>query len=648
VIRPGSKPLLRIESGNEWSLDLDSSTALGAWKKARTLGAISQKAKWQLSSNRSEAIPNIQILNPELDDLNNSQLLPVAPHAEPQGWAWESEPLFFDNGSIQVEIVLPADARNPRIFHFSRAVCDRFVCKSSKADAPLRLIGLLEFGNDLGDFELAWEWESPSGNRKASLRGTVYSTKLDLTSDFKAMLKGVENRFEGAVRLDILRQTHWNILSSTSPATLQSWLSVFRQLEHDLFFAFQRLIRCHRQTLKSEVEWVRAEGIRKMSPAREESIARGIKERPNKLFHVEKGILDPDRIENRFAKHVLTSIIADLERAKRALDGRTQVSDIFREWIESRHGEWAAIGKHPFWRGISAFHGFHQESLVIHRDPTYSRIVEGWSILRKGLSLVLSERFQGGIQTVDDLYEIWCLVQLDQAILDLGWSSSESTWSNGGIGWDDLGTKPQAVAARLVYENSGCEGERIEMLYQPSANVNPSKAKGWEGIHSLPVTQRPDIVIRHHKNGYIRTWIFDAKYRVEIENSTQCYAPHDAINQMHRYRDAILWAEDSAIMSKKHIREGIGAFVLFPGHSIGWTEHLQNYSISQVNIGAFPLRPTWEDGSYITRGDGFNLIRELIKAKTTDLGWLDGLDPSTPQIKTINRTEFHTDISFSV
>ena len=462
------------------------------------------------------------------------------------------------------------------------------------------------------------------------------------------MLEGVQNRFEGAVRLDILRQTHWNILPSTSAASLQSWLAVFRQLEYDLYLAFQRLIRYHRQTLKSEVEWVRGETIKKVSPSREEVIARGIKERPNRLFHIEKRVLDPDRIENRFAKHVLLNILTDLARAKQAIEGRTQVSEIFQEWIDRRLSEWTTIGKHSFWREISTFHGFHQESLIIHRDPTYARIVEGWSILRKGLSLVLSDRFRGGIQSVDDLYEIWCLVQLDQAILDLGWTSKEVNWVNEGKEWDDLGARSQTVTARLIYHKLDCTGEKIEMLYQPSANGQPSKSKGWEGVHSLPVTQRPDIVFRHHKDGYTRTWIFDAKYRIETERLGQCYAPHDAINQMHRYRDALLWNSDPTISTDIHLRESIGAFVLFPGHSLDWAQHSQSKSISHVNIGAIPLRPIWDNGNCPIRGDGFHLIRELIKIKTTEQGWVNGSDPSTPQPKSVSNTSNGQNIGYFI
>ena len=67
------------------------------------------------------------------------------------------------------------------------------------------------------------------------------------------------------------------------------------------------------------------------------------------------------------------------------------------------------------------------------------------------------------------------------------------------------------------------------------------------------------------------------------------YPPTDAINQMHRYRDAIYYSKEEPYRSK----EIIGGYILFPGR--GNDEYIkQRYyseSIRSVNIGAFPLLP---------------------------------------------------------
>ena len=75
----------------------------------------------------------------------------------------------------------------------------------------------------------------------------------------------------------------------------------------------------------------------------------------------------------------------------------------------------------------------------------------------------------------------------------------------------------------------------------------------------------------------VYTWIFDAKYRITEDG----YAPSGAINQMHWYRDAILWGKEAPFK-----RETLGAYVLYPGE-----KELYKNSIQNVNIGAYVLTP---------------------------------------------------------
>lgn len=103
------------------------------------------------------------------------------------------------------------------------------------------------------------------------------------------------------------------------------------------------------------------------------------------------------------------------------------------------------------------------------------------------------------------------------------------------------------------------------------------------------------------------TYLYDAKYRVisdnrldkDIEQSDLDemrelqggdYPPSDAINQMHRYRDAIYYGSDRKEHSSKEV---IGGYILFPGRGDNETIAKRYYSssVDSVNIGAFPLLP---------------------------------------------------------
>ena len=129
------------------------------------------------------------------------------------------------------------------------------------------------------------------------------------------------------------------------------------------------------------------------------------------------------------------------------------------------------------------------------------------------------------------------------------------------------------------------------------------------GINTATTEQRPDIVlnIRKASGEIVLTYLYDAKYRVindkkldkdfEEQDIAEMsvlpggdYPPTDAINQMHRYRDAIYYSKEHEPYRSKEI---IGGYILFPGR--GSDEYVKkryySASVESVNIGAFPLLP---------------------------------------------------------
>src|SRR5690606_11589129 len=76
------------------------------------------------------------------------------------------------------------------------------------------------------------------------------------------------------------------------------------------------------------------------------------------------------------------------------------------------------------------------------------------------------------------------------------------------------------------------------------------------------------------------------------------YVPDDAINQMHRYRDALIRLSEStsssmACQPAKKSRPVVGAFALYPGLFDQTTEENRYATaIKEVGIGAFALLPS--------------------------------------------------------
>ncbi|WP_245609107.1 nuclease domain-containing protein [Vibrio rhizosphaerae] len=108
-------------------------------------------------------------------------------------------------------------------------------------------------------------------------------------------------------------------------------------------------------------------------------------------------------------------------------------------------------------------------------------------------------------------------------------------------------------------------------------------------------------------------WLFDAKYRIKTEKKgfddssedfeSTDYVPDDAINQMHRYRDALIRLSEphgpkspssgNAGQSPKKSRPVFGAFALYPGFFDQATKtNPYEATIEEVGIGAFALLPS--------------------------------------------------------
>jgi hypothetical protein len=623
--------LLRLSGSGGWSIELDSSTAMSNWRKAQALGVISEAVEWRLTTDADVRDIDLTVVDPSDED---HELVPVVPIAFDRGWRWFSKPLLFDNGSIHVEILLPSGASDPAVFHLSRAVCERFVSKN--IGDRVRLVGLIEPGNDVGSFELAWQWRQGGIPKRACLRTTVLSTKMDVQQDFPRMVRAIREAFPARLKLDLLRQTRWGLMSSDGAPTIQSWLAVFQSLEVELLATVERVMRRPRWKLGERNEWRRLERIQRLPSYREEEIARAV-DHPQRLHRIECPVIDPDQLENRFVKHVALDIRDELRRVSAVLKTRKGVSDIFAQWMDERVIRWESLCRHPFWRSIGPFKGLRQESLTLQRDMAYAGIRRGWDLLRSGLEVVLTGATRGGIRSIDDLYELWCLVQMDRALQELGWARHKEEWSFGRGDWDDfqrIGGRA-TVAARLSYRNKEYTGETVSLIYQPHITAQPSTETCWEGVLATPVDQQPDLVLRHRKPaGDVATWIFDAKYRVETEFGKIRVAPSDAIHQVQRYRDALLVQTTSfqvnhdsdSFFEKKVslVREAWGAFVLFPGSAEnGWQIHPQASAIDLVNIGAIPLRCT-------DPVDGYEVLKEFLEEKFAARRLGTGFDNATP------------------
>lgn len=185
-----------------------------------------------------------------------------------------------------------------------------------------------------------------------------------------------------------------------------------------------------------------------------------------------------------------------------------------------------------------------------------------------------------------------------------------------------------------VFYHSG--DDLIKLHYQHTYNRSSGD------VHTATTDNRPDIVLTIRKpDGFELTYLFDAKYRVSDDNEftkedkeeinelrAADYPPSDAINQMHRYRDAIYYGEKQQNVQQHSAKEIIGGYILFPGRGddVAVRNRYFYKSIETVNIGAFPLLPDHKD----PENEGSLLYEHLTKILTEQSAY-EQIRDSIPQ-----------------
>ena len=182
---------------------------------------------------------------------------------------------------------------------------------------------------------------------------------------------------------------------------------------------------------------------------------------------------------------------------------------------------------------------------------------------------------------------IGCAIEL--AVLDSDDIEHRNRMEMNGIFSWELG---KGEHSRILFRKDGVE--LAELVYNPKTDEQTNDHVGMKDLVVPTVPQKPDIVLQLTKNDLLQgmkmTYLFDAKYRIDDKEQDVDLPPDDAINQMHRYRDAIYYKDYDAKALKKEV---IGGYILFPGDGKPSDVAVSKFykTIKEVNIGAFPLRP---------------------------------------------------------
>ena len=476
------------------------------------------------------------------------------------------------------------------------------------------LAGFLNYGNEVGRSEIQFIYQIGAETRRFVFSFEVLSTKLNYHEHWKTIIEDIEQEYR-MLSLDYMRRTFHGFSPDTNGDTPEIiWWSVFANEQQKFIKACKNIIDRPRHRLHGKDAYKRADKLTFIPSYIENELAEHRNDCAH-LYRVEEHVWTNDTQENRFLKFALRQITDKYEVLKKRIEAVKNASDVMKDDMQTTLTTLKHLQRNPFFRTVGNYKGMNQESLALQKATGYSQVYRTWGLLQRSYSL------NDGIyrlQTKDiaTLYEIWCFIEVSHIVKEKLHLSDEDIdhrnrmEMNGLFTWD-LG---KGEHSRILFKKDNVE--LAELIYNPKSSERENNSVGITDLVVPTVPQRPDIVLQLTKNdlqeGMKMTYLFDAKYRIDGKDRNGVdVPPEDAINQMHRYRDAIYYKDCQSDVLKKEV---IGGYILFPGDGEPTDVAVSRFrkTIDKVNIGAFPLRPKDTHNRLLLE----QFIEELIQNKS--------------------------------
>jgi hypothetical protein len=509
--------------------------------------------------------------------------------------------LFFENKLYEFEFLFPdplVQAGEPEIIHRLTCVEESFHYKNGA------LRGTINFGNDIGWFRLGVRYTLNGRKMTQYLSFEVLPTKMVMVRDLEGIYKDIDALYP-LWRFSFAQKTEQQLAKSRQPHESFEllWLAHFEHLRKDMEKGVKLICRAPHCRLLPYTHAVRADRLRGRLPSKlEERVTSHVQYgEHHHRYQISAKQLSFNTPENQFIKMVLIrcsqGIARFIERARAGNQApdRERLSASFFTELEGWKAPLDQLLNRPFFAEAGKFEGIEAESLVLHQRAGYAGVYRIWQELKLYLDL-FGDDASISMKSVAELYEVWCLLEVRRALMESDFvekSSSKATLKNKGV------EKSLHEGFNAAFHLERADGIKIRLAHEPPFSPPGKESLRPGSIYSWNNTQKPDILLEAtFANGEKIHWIFDAKYRIADDKNSMDFAPEDAINQMHRYRDALIHIHQADDGGHEKSRPVLGAFVLYPGFfdesgSNSVNPYLE--AIEAVGIGAFPLLPGREN-----------------------------------------------------
>jgi uncharacterized protein len=505
------------------------------------------------------------------------------------------EAIFFENRSYEFEFNFKKDVSQHSVSHRLNSVQDAFRPVGNS------IRGTINFGNHIGWFRLVLTYELAGQRKEDFIAFEVLPTKMDMETD----LNGINAAIDAVYpfwRFSFTQKTDQELARSRQPHERFPllWLAQFQSLRQELMKQVRIVCNSPHSRLQSSSRNVRIDRLKgKLSGRLEERVHQAlVHQNTDPTYSIDTRRLSVDTPENRFVLMVLRH--SSRELAKFALRARShngkpeqeRVSEAFFTEIAYWQQELDQRAAHPMFAEVGNFDGLERESLVLHQRAGYSGVYRVWQQLKQYLD-VFGKHASISVKSVAEMYEVWCLLEIRRMLLVLGFVEEEV--AGGKLRLSGLEKELEdGIGASFRFARD--DKLRIRLAHEPV--FGPPKSQ-LNRIYSWNAVQKPDIVLEvTFPNGELIHWIFDAKYRIDGSHQGQPNdrVPEDALNQMHRYRDALIHLGQNEDGTPRKTRPFIGAYVMYPGWyhdevQANPSENPYANAIDAVGIGAFPALP---------------------------------------------------------
>ncbi|SUA59073.1 restriction endonuclease-like protein [Oligella urethralis] len=543
-------------------------------------------------------------------------------------------PLFFENTQYQFEWVFFSEVTHARLTHRSQNVNEAFrfapEVKTARGVVPARLTGTINTGNDVGWLRLPLTFEHNGKTQTQHIAFEVLPTKMALHQDLPAMYQAIDKVYP-LWRFSLVEKTEQDAATSQQRGHFPlMWLANFAALRERFEQGLKVICAAPHSRLQPTVANIKAAKLKGRLPHK---LAEQVKQdfasgQYDKRYAVEKKQLSVDTPENRFIKMAVSKSKRQLAEFEQKLRQSNQapeqqrLSDSFFNELHSWQQPLQKVLGQSFLKEVGAYTGLNRESLVLQQKTGYSAVYRVWQELKFYLD-VFGNQSSISMKSVAEIYEVWCFLCLKQILeQDLGFELVENSATK--LAPNDFFEYQLKDGFAGAFRFKRSDGVTARLAHEPKFT------KKGQSIRSYLVNQEPDIVLEvtlpksagstkadsSEEKQFI--WLFDAKYRIKTEKSrfddsnedieNKDYVPDDAINQMHRYRDALIRLSEPRLpespsskiegQSAKKSRPVFGAFVLYPGFfDQATTPNPYAAAIEEVGIGAFALLPSQNEPS---------------------------------------------------